>query len=149
MLKINKQTCSFIRYLRVDNFQGSNFRFRINPNYNFGHWSLRGPSTTTWTKFDPIWKWEIGTFRLLNLEHALIYQRPFKIRKCYLVFTTQLSYHLMWSCWKFLKWSLINNTWMNCISVFNLNCSHFRLNSVKKINGPFWKDLINKPEIYI
>ena len=29
---------------------------------------------------------EIGIFRSLNLEYTLIYQKPFKMKKCYLPF---------------------------------------------------------------
>ena len=55
-------------------------------------------------KKNGLWKSEIGTFRLLNSERTLIYQRPFKIGKCYLWFNQAT----IWcrSCLKILKWSL-------------------------------------------
>ena len=56
-----------------------------------------------WTIFDvENWLWisEIGTFQPLDLECMLIYQKTFKMKKCYL----SLNQATIWcgSCWKIL-----------------------------------------------
>ena len=57
-----------------------------------------------------LWKSEIVTFRSHDLELTLIYQKLFKMKKCYL----SLNYTTIscGSCWKILKWYL-NYLWPN------------------------------------